>query len=166
MKMIEVRSLSINPVRCTGCRDCQIACSMRHAGYKKCTESRIHVMGNGDGSRLFFLPVTCQQCVNPPCAAACPKSAIRRDPHLDRVVLDEALCVGCKMCVSACPTGAMGFDPDLGLAYKCDLCDGDPQCVRVCQAKAIEYVEGHELHQARMMESASKIFQVIRSQVA
>jgi Fe-S-cluster-containing hydrogenase component 2 len=60
----------------------------------------------------------------------------------------------------------MGFDPDLGLAYKCDLCDGDPQCVRVCQPKAIEYVEGYALHQARMMDSASKIFHAIRSQVA
>jgi carbon-monoxide dehydrogenase iron sulfur subunit len=164
--MIAAKSLSINPLACNGCRECELACSMRHAGKKKCIRPRIQVLGGDHDSRRFFLPITCQQCIDPPCAAACPKGAIRRDPQIDRVVLDEALCVGCKMCVSACPTGAMGFDPDLGLAYKCDLCDGDPQCVRACQAKAIEYVEGHELHQARMMDSASKIFNAIRNQVA
>jgi Fe-S-cluster-containing hydrogenase component 2 len=111
------------------------------------------------------LPTTCQHCTNPLCMAACPKGAIHHDPQLDRVVLDDTLCVGCRMCVSACPTGAMGFDPVIGLAYKCDLCDGDPACARACQPKAIEYVDSYQLHQPRMMESASKIFHVIRSQV-
>jgi Fe-S-cluster-containing hydrogenase component 2 len=98
--------------------------------------------------------------------AACPKNAIHRDPESDRILLDDNSCVGCKMCVSACPTGAMGFDVDLGIAYKCDLCNGDPQCARVCQPKAIEYEPVEKLHHARMIQSASKLYQVIRNQMA
>ena len=26
------------------------------------------------------------------------------------------------------------------MAYKCDLCDGDPECVKCCDAEAIKYV--------------------------
>jgi Fe-S-cluster-containing dehydrogenase component len=98
--------------------------------------------------------------------ASCPKNAIHRDPVSGVVLLDDALCVGCRMCVSACPTGAMGFDPNLGLAYKCDLCGGDPQCARVCQPGAIEYEAVEKLPQARMLQSASKLYQAVRNQVA
>jgi ferredoxin len=58
----------------------------------------------------------------------------------------------------------MGFDAELGIAYKCDLCGGDPQCARVCQPKAIEYEPAEKLPLARMMQSASKLYQVIRNQ--
>jgi anaerobic carbon-monoxide dehydrogenase iron sulfur subunit len=112
------------------------------------------------------LPSTCQQCAAPPCMAACPKGAICRDPAGERVVIQRDLCVGCKMCVSACPMGAMGFDPELGVAYKCDLCGGDPRCVRVCEPMALGYVEPYDLHHARMTESAAKLFDVVRRQVA
>jgi carbon-monoxide dehydrogenase iron sulfur subunit len=98
--------------------------------------------------------------------AACPKDAIHRDPESGYVLVDDNVCVGCKMCVSACPTGAMGFDSDLGLAYKCDLCGGDPECARVCEPKAIEYEPAERLPHTRMIQSATKLYQVIRNQVA
>ena len=81
-------------------------------------------------------------------------------------MIKDDLCVGCKMCVSACPTGAMGLDPDLGRAYKCDLCDGDPQCVRVCDAKALDYTEPVNLQAPRMRQSANLLYGVLRRQVA
>ncbi len=162
--MMAVKSLSLDPAKCTGCRECEVACTRRHAGKRRCARTRIQVLGAGDAQGFHF-PVTCQQCVDPPCMAACPKNAIRRDPELDRVILDESKCVGCTMCVSACPIGAMGFDPDLGLAYKCDLCDGDPLCARACQPKAIQYEEEDKVQSARMLQSASKLFHVIKTQV-
>lgn len=164
--MIRERFLSIDPLRCTGCRECETACAMKHAGKKRSNRPRIQVLGGGTGSRVFHFPVTCQQCTEPPCMASCPKNAIHRDPVSGVVLLDDALCVGCRMCVSACPTGAMGFDSDLGLAYKCDLCGGDPQCARVCQPGAIEYEPVEKLPQARMLQSASKLYQAVRNQVA
>jgi Fe-S-cluster-containing hydrogenase component 2 len=98
--------------------------------------------------------------------AACPKNAIHRDPVSGWVLLDESACVGCKMCVSACPTGAMNFEAQLGIAYKCDMCSGDPECARVCRPKSIEYEAPEMLQYARMAQSASKLYQVIRNQVS
>ena len=63
------------------------------------------------------------------------KEAISRDADRLRTVIDYNLCVGCRMCVYACPFGAMGFDADRGRPYKCDLCGGDPLCVKFCEPK-------------------------------
>jgi len=163
--MIRDRFLSIDPLKCTGCKECETACSMTHTGKKRIARPRIQVLGGATDPRGFHFPVTCQQCTEPPCMAACPKNAIHRDPESGQVLLDDDSCVGCKMCVSACPTGAMGFDADLGMAYKCDLCNGDPQCARLCQPKAIEYESAEKLPHARMIQSASKLYQAIRNQV-
>jgi carbon-monoxide dehydrogenase iron sulfur subunit len=164
--MIRDRFLSIDPPNCTGCRECETACSRKHAGKKRTARSRIQVLGSGNDPRDFHFPVTCQQCTDPPCMAACPKDAIHRDPETGHVLLDDNECVGCKMCVSACPIGAMGFDADLGLAYKCDLCGGDPECARVCDPKAVKYEPAERLPQTRMTQCATKLYQAIRNQVA
>jgi Fe-S-cluster-containing hydrogenase component 2 len=94
--------------------------------------------------------------------AVCPEEAIYRDQELDRVMIDSKRCIGCKMCVSACPTGAMGFDPDRGRAFKCDLCDGAPECVRVCEEKALDYLESFKYNDMRVKESAGKLYGVLR----
>jgi carbon-monoxide dehydrogenase iron sulfur subunit len=151
-----------DPSRCTGCRDCEIACSVRHTGVRKIARSRIHVIGEN----AFYLPTTCQQCVDPPCMAVCPNGAIQKDREMERVMINEDLCIGCKMCVSACPTGAMGFDPDHGQAYKCDLCDGDPQCVKICEAGALAYTDAHALQYPRIRESAYKLYCLVHRQAA
>jgi len=139
---------------------------MKHAGKKRSGRPRIQVLSGGSEPRDFHFPVTCQQCTEPLCMTACPKKAIHRDPVSGWVVLDDSACVGCKMCVSACPTGAMGFDAELGIACKCDLCGGDPECARVCQPRAIEYEPPEMLQFERMAQSASKLYQVIRNQVS
>ncbi len=147
--------LFIDPFKCDGCKKCETACAARHNIYRKVARKRIEVKGVGSGDEGFFVPFTCQQCVEPPCMAVCPKGAITRDPDLGRVVLDIKLCVGCKMCVSACPFGSMAFAPNLGIPYKCELCDGEPQCVKVCEPKALEYVEPHRLQRKRAEQMAA-----------
>lgn len=156
------RVIKIEPFKCNGCRKCETACALKHAGNRKSALSRIHVMGSGLADDGFFVPSTCQQCTEPPCMVACPKNAIRRDSALERVVIDTSLCVGCAMCVSACPTGSMAFAHDLGLPFKCELCDGDPECVRVCEKRALEYVEASGLHRPRIRESAGKFLGALR----
>jgi anaerobic carbon-monoxide dehydrogenase iron sulfur subunit len=158
------KMLSLDPTKCTGCKECEIACSKRHGGFNDSVVSRIPVISEGNGSG-FYLPTTCQHCEDPPCLSICPNKAIYRDNDLNRVMIRSNLCIGCRMCVSACPFGAMGFNPDSGLAFKCDLCDGDPACVRACEPKALDYVEGHRLHQPRMLDSANKHYRVLRRMI-
>ena len=65
----------------------------------------------------------------PACAAACPVSAIQRNPSSEVVEIDLDLCVKCKECITACPYKAIYFDDIEDKIIKCDLCGGDPKCV-------------------------------------
>ena len=40
----------------------------------------------------------------------------------DLVLVNEDLCIGCKLCSWACPYGAREFDEDAGVMKKCTLC--------------------------------------------
>ena len=95
------------------------------------------------------MPTTCAQCEDAPCVAVCPTGAMWDDPQNNRVVWDENKCIGCRMCTLACPFGAVVFDAKRHRIIKCDLCDGDPECVKVCPAKAIEFVEETDANRAR-----------------
>ena len=86
--------------------------------------------------------------------AVCPKTAIYRDEALDSVKINHDLCIGCKMCVAARPFVAMGWEAKRRRVFKCDLCDGDPQCVRFCDTKAVDHVESTLLCCDRMHEAA------------
>ena len=50
-------------------------------------------------------------------------------------------CIGCAACVDACPFGMAALHPESGLALICDLCGGDPACVKRCATGAIVYDE-------------------------
>ena len=44
-------------------------------------------------------------------------------------------------CVKACPFGAMRVDPHTGHVFKCDLCEGDPECAKWCPTGALQFVD-------------------------
>jgi Fe-S-cluster-containing hydrogenase component 2 len=148
------RRLEVNPERCDGCRKCETACSVRYRGMGNPVLSSIRVIQWED--RGFYLPVCCRHCQDAPCMAVCPREAIYRDETLDRVMIDYDRCISCKMCVAACPFGAMQFDDPRGRVFKCDLCNGDPQCVPVCDPKAIAYEEADKIEMKRMRAAAER----------
>jgi carbon-monoxide dehydrogenase iron sulfur subunit len=157
--------LDIIPANCTGCKECEVACSMIQAGVDDPELSRIRILNlNKDDG--FYLPTTCQQCEEPPCLTVCPEEAISRDEELGRVIIDNGRCIGCRMCFSACPIGAIGFDDAGGRAFKCDLCGGNPECVRVCEPKALDYVVPYKLQYTRMNESANKLYHLMGKKAA
>ncbi len=147
--------LSINPEKCTGCRLCELVCSVFHDGVSNASRSRIKVMKwEQEG---LYVPMSCQQCQDAPCKIVCPVKAISRDEALSRVMVDHDKCIGCRSCVAVCPFGAMGFNVIDRKNFKCDLCDGDPQCVRFCDAKAVDYVDADRVSVIKKKAAAEKI---------
>lgn len=126
-----------NPERCTGCRVCESVCSLVHTGRCNPAESCIRVLRWEH--KGIDVPVTCLQCEDPVCANVCPVNAISRNLETSAMETDKELCIQCNMCVIACPFGGTLIGPR-GEILRCDLCGGDPQCVQLCQTKAIEYV--------------------------
>jgi carbon-monoxide dehydrogenase iron sulfur subunit len=150
----------VDPEKCTGCRNCELVCSVKHNGVSNPSLARIHIVKwDNEG---FYMPMRCQHCSDAPCMAVCPKDAIYRDEEMDSVRIDHDLCIGCKMCVSACPFGAVGWDPKRVRVFKCDLCHGDPQCVRFCDMKAVDYVETSRLQNERMRGAAENYAELTR----
>jgi len=127
--------------KCSGCRTCETTCSLKNTGQSNPTRSRIRIIRyERQGEFHNFIPMVCQQCSNPLCMEACPVNAISRNPETDAMVVDSENCVGCKVCSMVCPIGGVSIDPVTNVAYKCDLCDGDPECVKYCDPEAITYI--------------------------
>ena len=133
------KSIVVNPDRCTGCKICELVCSFKHHGEFNPSKSRIKV--NIFPKEAFFYPNVCSQCVEAWCAKICPASALKRNEKTGVIELQVTRCVGCKMCMQACPFGVMGFDSEKGVSDKCDLCGGEPECVKYCFYNALQYKE-------------------------
>jgi len=146
--------LMINHEKCTGCRLCELVCSVSHDGISNPTRSRINIIKwEAEG---LYIPMSCQQCEDAPCMTICPVKAISRDQELDYVKIDYNVCIGCRSCVAVCPFGAVGFNVKDKKVFKCDLCEGDPQCVRFCEVKAVEYVDANRINILKKREAAYK----------
>ena len=112
------RSLNIIPDKCTGCKQCELACSLDNEGVFNPSKSRIQVFKFEDEGR--FVPYTCTQCDEAWCARACPVDAITVDVATGAKVVSDSLCVGCKVCTIACPFGTINYNADTGKVIKCD----------------------------------------------
>ena len=143
--------------RCVGCRRCEVACTLSHDNKIQPSISRVklsrnynfgpegprvgYTRGKGLYGNFSLMADTCLQCAHPiPCATACPQGAIEVSPTTKARVINKAKCVGCQKCKVACPWAMTSFDEETMKATKCDLCSGDPKCVKVCPSGALSYV--------------------------
>ncbi len=118
------------------------------------------------GGGTYFLPMPCMQCQNPPCVNVCPVGATWSTPE-GIVLIDQNRCIGCRMCMAACPYerrfftwGQPPIPPESlfleyspehqiplqqGVVAKCDFCPEMaragrlPFCAQACPGKAIYY---------------------------
>ena len=141
--------------KCTGCRLCELVCSVFHEQVSNPSRSRIKVIKwESEG---LYIPMSCQQCEDAPCMNVCPVKAISLDDGLGYMKVDYDVCIGCRACVAVCPFGAMSFDVIDKKVFKCDLCEGEPQCVNFCDEKAVDYVEGDRVSIFKKREAATRL---------
>ena len=148
------KSLHIDPVKCTGCLQCELACSYEHTGLFNPSRSYIKVFAFHHEGR--FAPYTCTQCDEAWCQRACPVEAISLDAVTGAKVVSESRCVGCKVCTIACPFGTINYSQAIGKVVKCDLCGGDPACAKACPTAAITYIDADWTGYDRMQASAAR----------
>ena len=171
--------------RCIGCRRCVYACVAENNQSRdpQIHWIRVNSMEKEKGVDFshanpyynpetvpeeghFYIPVSCQQCENPPCTKVCPTGATWQEKD-GIVVIDYDWCIGCRYCMAACPYGARHFNwaeptipqaelnPNMhylgnrprtkGVVEKCTFCiqrsraGRYPACVEICPVGARKF---------------------------
>ncbi len=160
-----VKTVFVNPERCIGCLQCELACATEHSVSKSedrafleipVPRKRVHVQAGPVPT--FAFPNRCRHCDPAPCLQVCPTGAIYRDDANGLVLVDEKKCIGCAMCAVVCPFDVLTFHPmpdgpsaDVAVAVKCDGCververGETPACVEVCKVDALVFGELNDL---------------------
>jgi Fe-S-cluster-containing hydrogenase component 2 len=55
-----------------------------------------------------------------------------------------------------CPFGAISFNLRKKQVFKCELCSGDPQCVKFCQSQALKFIPVEEAPLGKRVWTAAK----------
>ena len=137
-----MKKLMIERSKCGGCGVCQALCSLKRAGEVRPGESAIRVerYAGADGLNVVY----CQHCADPVCVTACLKGVVDRGAD-GAVTRREEGCFACGACEVMCPFGAPVYDSVRDVYVTCDLCGGDPLCVKVCPTGALAYLEEAEI---------------------
>ncbi len=152
------RTIYVEPERCLGCSSCELACAVAHSQSGELfqairenllSEPRLQVEVVGDQP----LPLHCLHCEDAPCVQVCPTEAMAKTGPGEPVICDRERCVGCSLCVLACPYGVLRLDRGGKKVLKCDLCIGrlgqglEPACAEACPSSAIQFLPLEEIDQ-------------------
>lgn len=129
--------------RCIGCHACSVACKAEFdvpLGVWKSWVKQVE-RGKLPNTQRHFLPRLCNHCEHPPCVEACPTTASHQRKD-GAVLVRPERCIGCRLCIAACPYNARFSHPQKKIADKCTFCVHRvdqglvPACVNTCQGKA------------------------------
>ncbi|MEN6421711.1 MAG: 4Fe-4S dicluster domain-containing protein [Smithella sp.] len=117
-------SMVIRVDQCIGCQRCVKACVDTNAVPEYGWRTRVmeREVESAIGQKREFISILCNQCNNPPCVRACPVVATYKDKKNGIVMMNNKKCIGCKICIAACPYDARYFNEEKGAIDKCDFC--------------------------------------------
>ena len=140
------RTIAVIEEKCDGCGKCAEACSEVKSDTRDVLHSRIKIAPAPE--KDVFALALCRQCGDPHCVSNCPAKALTKDEETGIVRWDDERCVGCQLCTLACTYAGITYNPLTSSIMKCDLCEGDPACVRACPLDALEFKVGADLFNA------------------
>jgi Fe-S-cluster-containing dehydrogenase component len=138
--MFKKMGFLFNTDDCLGCKACEIACKNENQ-----TPVGINWRKVNKITPELSLSISCNHCDNPECFRVCPERAFTK--RQDGIVqINERLCTGCQLCVTACPYGAPQFDFETQKVSKCQMCFPRQEkglttaCVEACTTGALKLV--------------------------
>jgi DMSO reductase iron-sulfur subunit len=136
--------------RCYGCKTCSMACKSENQTPPGVLWRRVREYETDTPNSEGFISMSCNHCDDPQCMKVCPADTYHKRPD-GIVVQDHEKCIGCRMCIMACPYNAPVFDPQEGKTSKCNMCaerldEGlPPRCVASCPAGVLKFGDIEEL---------------------
>ena len=126
----------IDTSRCVACHACEVACKSANNVPVGVFWNRVltdggsgveTLAGEYPNGTISVMTISCQHCENPACVKVCPVGATYKDPETGVVRQDYDKCIGCRMCMAACPyTGVRSFNWDEP-KYALDFATGDAE---------------------------------------
>lgn len=134
--------------RCVGCHSCEMACKNEYQQEPSIRWRKVYPLREDafGGAAREFASMACNHCEDPACLTACP--AIAYTKRADGIVIhDPQRCIGCRMCMMACPYKVPQFNEKVKKVEKCHMCAArqdrgeKPACVVGCPMEAISVID-------------------------
>jgi tetrathionate reductase subunit B len=150
-----------DPDLCIGCNACTVECR-RYYNLTQSGAFRLRIEQVEEGSfpnvESQYVRNSCAHCDNPVCVENCPTGATYKAED-GFVVINKEMCIGCGICVDACPYEARYLELQANelKADKCSFCysrvaEGDkPVCVTKCITEALTFGKTSEAEMATVL---------------
>ncbi|HHY26897.1 MAG TPA: 4Fe-4S dicluster domain-containing protein [Desulfitobacterium dehalogenans] len=99
-------AMLLDMTRCAGCYGCVVSCKMENGSRPGINYNGVQPIEWGEypNANQRFRLTLCNHCEDPECVSVCPAGATTKSDN-GAVLVDHEKCIGCGMCVSACPYG-------------------------------------------------------------
>ena len=162
------KAMLIDSSKCMGCRGCSVSCKQwnqlsavttRNTGsyenppsFTPQTYTKVSFKEVADGNKVkwLFRKEQCMHCNTASCVAMCPVDA-RSKNEFGFTEIDKEKCIGCGICVNACPYGVPSLEDTTKKATGCRFCldrvlSGiKPACAKTCPTGAIQFGDRKEM---------------------
>ncbi|OGP90615.1 MAG: hypothetical protein A2157_14095 [Deltaproteobacteria bacterium RBG_16_47_11] len=116
--------IKVDPQKCSGCHLCEMVCSLFHLNLINTEKSAIRIKKD-DLDTSLNSPLLCRHCKEMKCLDG---EEVIKDKEKNKYLWN-------RVRAERCPLEGLSVVDEI--AYHCDLCGGDPQCIKVCTPKAI-----------------------------